>query len=256
MDSFEVLLEARRSRRGDEALLDAYLEMVCASRSRRGDAALLGAYLEMVCASARDQRAFLDWACHHCTLDRHGAPKCTPDAQCHLLIVGPPKSGKRTTVLMLEKIANFITKAADSLYSADEEMCIWGGTTAPGGTPRIPVVSRLWSGVPLRNSQRILTQPVTIVALRDAEVDEAKRATIFDMVRLSFVRNDDGARLARAVRRRRAQLLWGDLRAHWRARWIALYWFELTASQMAPGGRAAERDRAAFEAEGFCGVTG
>ena len=50
---------------------------------------------------------------------------------------------------------------------------------------------------------------------------------------------------------RHSRFGWGELRALWRARCVAVYWHGLTAALMAPGGRAAKRDRAAFEAEGF-----
>ena len=39
------------------------------------------------------------------------------------------------------------------------------------------------------------------------------------------------------------------MRAYVRTRAIALYWLELTAKLMAPGGRTAKRDRDAFEAD-------
>ena len=42
---------------------------------------------------------------------------------------------------------------------------------------------------------------------------------------------------------------WAILARHWRSRCIAFYWHQLTAKNMAPGGKMAKRDRAAFEAE-------
>lgn len=42
---------------------------------------------------------------------------------------------------------------------------------------------------------------------------------------------------------------WRRLRAHWRARWIAVFWYSLTAKHMRPGGKMAKRDREAYEAE-------
>ena len=42
---------------------------------------------------------------------------------------------------------------------------------------------------------------------------------------------------------------WKALRAYWRARWIGVYWHTLTSKHMAPGGKMARRDRAAYEAD-------
>ena len=42
---------------------------------------------------------------------------------------------------------------------------------------------------------------------------------------------------------------WKALRVYWRARWIAVYWHALTSRHMAPGGKMAKRDRAAYEAD-------
>ena len=43
--------------------------------------------------------------------------------------------------------------------------------------------------------------------------------------------------------------LWKRLRTYWRARWIAVYWHQLLAKEMAPGGKLCKRDRATYEAE-------
>ena len=42
---------------------------------------------------------------------------------------------------------------------------------------------------------------------------------------------------------------WPRLRSYWRARWIGVYWHALTEKYMAPGGKMAKRDRAAYEAD-------
>ena len=46
----------------------------------------------------------------------------------------------------------------------------------------------------------------------------------------------------------RARQCWKLLRTYWRARLIGVYWHALTAKHMAPGGKMAKRDRAAYEA--------
>lgn len=47
----------------------------------------------------------------------------------------------------------------------------------------------------------------------------------------------------------KARARWKSLHAYWRARHIAVYWHALLTKHMAPGGRIAKRDRAAFEVD-------
>ena len=74
-------------------------------------------------------------------------------------------------------------------------------------------------------------------------------------VRFSFGRGGGGigsdfARFLKAFRAHMRTLeLWASLRAYWRARWIGVYWHALTEKHMAPGGKMAKRDRAAYEAD-------
>ena len=56
---------------------------------------------------------------------------------------------------------------------------------------------------------------------------------------------------AERERKERLRLRWEAIRLYWRARWIGVYWHQLTAKHMASGGKAQKRDRATYEDESF-----
>ena len=206
----------------------------------------LSNFLEMVCATPSDQRALIDF-----TLERD-----TPAGQKHHIIIhGPHASGKKTLLRILIKaqerirLVPFISSSEEVL----EELVFMENCT--DAQRRVePMGVSVRSHGPL-SEPLASRQDVCFVKLREAECTEDHRYKIFSTAQEAFFSYSaifcPECTVREAFQQCFAKTLWRVLRAHWRARWIALYWHGLTAKLMAPGGRAAKRDREAFEAESY-----
>jgi len=88
---------------------------------------------------------------------------------------------------------------------------------------------------------------VSMLADADHEVHYVAIKTIYRLDQTAFTLHAEA--ILRIMKQRRARLHWATARMY-RVRWYGRFWYEYTLEKLcAPGGKWAERDRAAFEAE-------